>query len=309
MQNAIASEQGTQAADALESVDCPLCGPGPGAETRQVMPPFRIVRCRQCTLTFVSPRLTEPAIMRLYQGAAYFGSTVAGQGYDEYMDLRPNWHRTFRRRLRQISPYQPRGRVLDVGCGPGFFLEVAAEAGYEVWGVDPSEFAIKLARERFGDRVQQGTLTDLASTAARFDVIVAFDTFEHIYRPLEFLDNIWSLLNPGGILAITTPDPTSTLARLSGRRWVSFKLPEHVFYWSEAPLRRALRGRFEMLSLTRAGQYATVGFLMRRLLGLGRSDSGPLGFVLQGLNRLNVYADNGSLTLVARRLDERSTRL
>ena len=192
--------------------------------------------------------------------------------------------------------------VLDVGCGPGFFLEVAADAGYDVWGVDPSAYAVKLARERFGDHVQEGTLTDLLRGTARFDVIVAFDTFEHIYHPLEFLDSVWSLLNPGGVFAITTPDPTSTLARLSGRHWVSYKLPEHVYYWSEAPLRQALRDRFEMLSLTRAGQYATVGFLLRRLMGLGRPAGGPLGFILRGLNRLSVYADNGSLTMVARRV-------
>jgi SAM-dependent methyltransferase len=241
-------------------------------------------------------------MLKRYQEHDYFTSSVPGQGYDEYMDLRHNWNRTFARRLGQILKYRPAGRVLDVGCGPGFFLEAAAGMGYEVWGIDPSSYIVGVANQTFDGRVRHGTIHTVEFEPHSFDVVVAFDTFEHIYQPIAFLDAVRERLKPGGLFALTTPDPTSLLARLSGRRWVSFKIPEHVFYWSRATLARAMEGRFKILEATRAGQYATLGFLTRRLLGIGTTVPGALKPVLDALNRMSVYTDNGSVTVVAARL-------
>jgi SAM-dependent methyltransferase len=288
----------------LEPVVCPLCGPGPGARLRFHFAPFRVAACNHCGLNFLSPRLNERAMLRLYQDQNYFRSAVPGQGYDEYLDVRENWLKSFARRLRQIQKYRPVGRVLDVGCGPGFFMEAAAHMGYDVWGVDPSDYIVRVARERFGARVQHGTIHTADFEPQSFDVVVAFDTFEHVYDPLKFLDQARTLLKPRGVLAITTPDPTSVLARVFRRRWVSFKIPEHIFYWSREPMKRALADRFSILEMTSAGQYATLSFLARRLFGLGASVSGPVKLLLDALTRFSVYTNNGSLTVIAMKLPE-----
>jgi SAM-dependent methyltransferase len=149
--------------------------------------------------------------------------------------------------------------------------------------------------------VLQGVLESAPFPAARFDLLTAFDAFEHVYDPLRFLEAAQRLLAPAGVLAITTPDPTSLLARVSGRHWVSFKIPEHVYYWSPATIRRALLPHFEVLELTSAGQYATAGFLLRRALRLGARTPAPLRPVVAALNQLSLYANNGSLTVIARR--------
>lgn len=264
--------------------------------------PFRVVACNNCSLNFLSPRLTEATMLRLYQQQNYFKSAVPGQGYDEYLDVRQNWHRSFARRLRQIQKYRPGGRVLDVGCGPGFFLEAAAHMGYDVWGIDPSAYIVGVAQERFGARVRQGTIHTVDFEKSSFDVIVAFDAFEHFYDPLGFLDTTRELLKPRGVLAITTPDPTSMLARVFRRRWVSFKIPEHIFYWSRRPMERALEDRFLILEMTGAGQYATLSFLARRLFGLGPTVSGPVKLMLDALTRFSVYTHNGSLTVIAMKI-------
>jgi SAM-dependent methyltransferase len=213
------------------------------------------------------------------------------------MDARANWHKTFTRRLRAIHHYRPTGRVLDVGCGPGFFMEAAAQMGYDTWGIDPSTYIASVAQEKFGARVQEATIETADFASQSFDIMGAFDTFEHIYDPLKFLTAAHSLLKPGGLLAITTPDPTSRLARVSGRRWVSFKIPEHVFYWSPVTIRRALDRQFQVLEITRAGQYATLNFLLRRLLGAKMTASASV--LVKLLGRVSVYADNGSLTVIA----------
>ena len=285
----------------LERPGCPLCGPGAPQRRRHAFPPFAVVACEGCGLLFLSPRLTQERILELYQDAAYYESGVTGRGYDEYLAVRENWLRTFGSRLRAIARHKPAGRSLDVGCGPGFFLDAAAARGYEAWGLDPSAYAVGLAQRTHGERVRQGVLEAAPFPPGHFDLLTAFDAFEHVYDPLGFLAAAHRLLAPGGVLAITTPDPTSLLARVSGRRWVSFKIPEHVCYWSPATIRRALAPRFEVLELTSAGQYATAGFLLRRALRLGARTPAALRPVVAALNRVSLYANNGSLTVIARR--------
>jgi SAM-dependent methyltransferase len=262
-------------------------------------PPCGVVACEGCGLVFLSPRPTEAAALAIYQDPAYYDSETEGHGYDEYLEVRQNWLRTFRRRLRQIRRHKPAGRVLDVGCGPGFFLDAAVERGYDAWGIDPSAYAVALARERHRGRVHVAVLESADFEPASFDLVVASDAFEHVYSPRRFLEAAHRLLKPDGVLAITTPDPTSLLARVSGRGWVSFKIPEHVYYWSPATIRRALAPSFETHGISSAGQYATVGFLVRRLLRLGPQPPAPLRGLLALLNRMSVYTNNGSLTVIA----------
>ncbi len=286
---------------ALEVVSCPICGSAPGTNLRYNFDPFRVVACRNCGLVFLSPRLTEKAIMKLYMDQAYYVSNVAGQGYDEYLELRPNWVKTFTKRLEQVMKYQTPGRALDIGCGPGFFLEAAQAKGYDVHGLDPSEYIVKVAQEKFGERVKLGLIETANYPAESFDLVVAFDTFEHIYRPLEWLEHIRRVLKPGGLIAMTTPDPSSLLARISGRGWVSFKLPEHVFYWSPKTVRRALEKDWDILEINRAGQYATLGFLFRRLFRLTSNSNKLWTPLLNLLNKISIYSDNGSMTFIARK--------
>ncbi len=281
---------------------CPLCGPEPGTRVRFNFDPFQVVACNCCSLNFLSPRLTQARMLKLYQEQNYFKLVVPGQGYDEYLDARENWLKSYALRLHQIQKYRPVGRMLQVGCGPGFCMEAAALAGYDVWGLDPSPFVVSVAQEKFGARVRPGTIHTVDFEESSFDVIVAFDSFEHDYDPLSFLDAARDLLKPRGVLAITTPDPTSVLARMFGRRWVSFKIPEHVFYWSRRPLERALEDRFLILEMTGAGQYATLSFLARRLFGLGPTVSGPIKLMLDALTRFSIYTHNGSLTVMAMKI-------
>ncbi|GIK09835.1 MAG: hypothetical protein JETCAE02_18980 [Anaerolineaceae bacterium] len=285
----------------LETVSCPMCGLSPAPTLRYDFDPYRVVACPNCGLVFLSPRLTESAILELYSDEDYYVSEVAGRGYDEYLEVRHNWVKTFTRRLDQILKYQKPGKVLDIGCGPGFFLEAAQAKGYDAYGLDPSDYIVKVAREKFGDRIRQGLIETANYPADEFDLVVAFDTFEHVYRPLEWLEATRRVLKPGGLLAITTPDPSSLLAKISGKGWVSFKLPEHVFYWSPPAIRRALADGWEVLEINRAGQYATLGFLFRRLLRLPSNPRGILKWKLDLLNKISVYSDNGSMTVIARK--------
>ncbi len=292
----------TPAPENLESTHCPICGPDPAQTPRYDFASFRVVSCSRCGLVFLSPRLTESAILKLYSDQEYYVSEVAGQGYDEYLEVQHNWVKTFSRRLDQIGKYQKAGKTLDIGCGPGFFLEAAQAKGYDAYGLDPSDYIVKVASEKFGDRIKKGVIETADYPADHFDLVVAFDTFEHVYHPLEWLEAARRVLKPGGLLAITTPDPSSPLAKISGKKWVSFKLPEHVFYWSPKTIRRALADKWEVLEVKPAGQYASLSFLFRRLFRLSSNPGGIIKWKLDLLQKFNIYSDNGSMTVIARKL-------
>ncbi len=286
----------------FEETTCPLCVPDTMQAKRYDFPPFAVFRCGGCGLDYLSPRLTEDDIMNFYQGQDYYTPSHARQGYDDYLDLRDAWVKTFKRRLHDISIHKKNGRLLDIGCGPGFFLEAAHEMGYtDLWGIDPSEYIVGVSRKKFGKNILQGTIESPELEPESFDILTAFDVFEHIYRPVEFVDRAHELLKEDGILAFTTPNPKSLMARVFGKEWVSFKMPEHVFYWSPQTVRKVLEERFEILEIRRAGQFATASFLFRRLFQLDAEHKGFLRGLIEFLKKINLYADNGSMTVVARK--------
>jgi hypothetical protein len=94
----------------------------------------------------------------------------------------------------------------------------------------------------------------------------------------------------------------STLAKISGKKWVSFKLPEHVFYWTPETIRRILVDGWEILEIKRAGQYASLSFLFRRLFHLPVNPKGLLKVFLDLFGKINIYSDNGSITVIVRKV-------
>ena len=100
-------------------------------------------------------------------------------------------------------------KVIDVGCGGGDFSVGLAEAGYEVYGIDLSESAIRFAKSRgIGNFAVSSVYTDLTKpfeSVNQFDAAVLVDVIEHLYSPRLCIHQISKSLRPGGLLIITTP--------------------------------------------------------------------------------------------------------
>lgn len=145
-----------------------------------------------------------------------------------------------------LSPPTGDGRLLDVGCGLGFFLERAQARGWDVAGVDTSESWVRLANERLGgDRVVHGLLAEAGLPARSFDLITAWDVIEHIHDPLAFLRDIKELLAPGGRLFLRTPNLPYVYPVYTGRSVVlrdptGLGATNHIVYFSSATLAKAL---------------------------------------------------------------------
>jgi 2-polyprenyl-3-methyl-5-hydroxy-6-metoxy-1,4-benzoquinol methylase len=229
--------------------------------------PLGVVECERCELVFVSPRLTEPALQRLYDNVDYFegGRGVYGGGASAAI-LQRQWTQG---RLALIAELLPdpnqRRQLLEVGCAYGWFLAAARARGYDVTGVELSANAAASARARLGPRIHAGQLAD-APLDGPYDVICMWDTLEHVPDPAQFWLSIRKLVADDGVVLFSTPDVSSVPARLLGRRWWTLKPSEHLSQFTpdthrlvaeqagmeiirviRSPLRRANLGRLDSL--------------------------------------------------------------
>lgn len=191
---------------------------------RQAVVHGRIVRCPQCDFTFTDPQFTAEEYASIY-------ASIPRGLCDGSSALR------FRRLAALVAKHAPRGRLLDFGCGDGGFL--AAMDGWQRMGV---EIAADGASSKSTD-ILCGDLRTLVCDGALpsggFDVVTAWDVFEHLPDLPEYIDALKALLRPDGLLFVTLPDIASPSARLFGERWNSILL-EHLWYFSPDTLARLL---------------------------------------------------------------------
>jgi SAM-dependent methyltransferase len=242
----------------LEAI-CPLCG-GRGISTRFPVSDLPILECG-CGMVFLYPHPDAAELAGMY-GAGYFEGW--GGGGDEDAAARAVKQLTFSSQLDLLRNVKP-GRVLDVGCATGYFIEVAAAAGWEPYGVEVSEFAASVAARSFGDRIFQGTLEQADYPDRHFDLVMLSDLLEHIPEPLPFLREVRRVLAPGGVLMIVTPDVGSLSARIMGRRWNHYHR-EHLHYFSAQTIDRLLAGAgFSVRSSVAAPKHLNIAYLAAQL--------------------------------------------
>jgi 2-polyprenyl-3-methyl-5-hydroxy-6-metoxy-1,4-benzoquinol methylase len=251
-------------AAAATHATCPLCendDPEPGSWFD--FPPFRVVRCRACRLWYLSPRLPEDLMLEAYARPEYYlGRSVHGYSNDagSYFEQEPALRATFRRFLQALAGAGlTGGRLLDVGAGQGYLLDEARGLFAERTGTDYNTEAVQ-SIEAFGCRGIVGGVEHLPADA-KFDLIVAVGVIEHVYRPAAFVAALKDHLASGGSLVLASPFANSLWFRVLGRRWPSFKIPEHVAYYDQITLRHL----FQRCGLT---QTRTFPYLHAFPLGL-----------------------------------------
>jgi SAM-dependent methyltransferase len=174
--------------------------------------------------------------------ATYANEEYAAGLYRDYAEAADLKHATFELRLQLMRDLGiSRGRLLDVGCACGFFLETALAHGFDAIGIEFSSEAIALARKDLRPRIIQGDVNTLALHDGRdFDVIVAFDIIEHTQDPRKFLKDLHNLLRPGGWLVLSTPDTGHFLRYIMASRWPMLQPLQHTFLFSKRAMRSVL---------------------------------------------------------------------
>lgn len=129
--------------------------------------------------------------------------------------------------VRFLSMPKLGARLLDIGCGNGAFLSRAAQAGWEVYGVEPDPKAAALAKEA-GVNVRQGSVEAFSDKNNYFDAVTLSHVIEHLHDPVGALLMLKAMMKPGGVLYLETPNLDSLGHKRYGRNWRGLEPPRHL---------------------------------------------------------------------------------
>ncbi|HVT20075.1 MAG TPA: class I SAM-dependent methyltransferase [Mycobacteriales bacterium] len=215
-----------------------------------------VLRCLDCGHASLEETPTDEVLAAAYGDAADPVSIDEEAGQLE----------TARRSLARIERYVRPGTLVDIGCWTGSFVAAAAAQGWSASGVEPSTWAVERARER-GLDVRVGDLRDSGVAPGSMRCVVMCDVIEHLLDVSDAIAAVAEMLEPGGVLYLTTPDAGGRLPRAMGQRWWSI-LPMHVQYFTRDSMRRLLEAHgMEMTYVASHPKVFTATYYAERLGG------------------------------------------
>lgn len=218
---------------------CPSCG-SVQSKIKYFTAPFKVVKCQTCSLVYLG---NPPDDSLLYEDY-YEGSEYPPAAYrrDSSVAALAELYALNAQRIKWLSALKPNGKLLDLGCGRGYFLATAREHGFAVTGMDVSARALKYAQRSFGVEVTAKTLDELQEGSQKFDVITLWHVLEHFADPVGTLKKIKTLLQENGVCLVEVPNLRSLKFMLSRSKWEGGNHPRyHRTFFSSTTLQQMLR--------------------------------------------------------------------
>jgi 2-polyprenyl-3-methyl-5-hydroxy-6-metoxy-1,4-benzoquinol methylase len=188
-----------------------------------------LVRCGQCSFCFIARIPSAQELEEFYADYHY---------QDPYQS--PLTVQSYHRLLDTFEKYRSTNRLLDVGCGLGWFLLEARKRGWEVHGTEYAPAVVDKLRQQ-GITMHEGPLEGDSFQADGFDVITSFEVLEHINNPREEVAHIHRMLRTSGLFYCTTPNFNSLLRHYLRADFNVIHYPEHLTYFTRSTLRKLLR--------------------------------------------------------------------
>ena len=247
---------------------CPVCGSRQfswaftapttrGLDQRQ----WSVSECKECGHQFMNPQPSWQELQPYYSGAYDAFDPMSGSQAGDDLEIEQAKRSG---KFRHI-PVPTGKRLLDVGCGGGWFLRISKRLGAIEQGVEPSEYAANLAKQQ-GLNIFHGTLesyVEHVSAGTRFDIITASHVLEHVPEPVETLRAMKRLLAQGGFAWIAVPNASYPICRALKGRWGSTDLPYHLMHFTPASIAEA--GRRAGLKVQRQTTESIPRFVARSL--------------------------------------------
>ena len=184
--------------------------------------------CNDCGMTFSQSNPSLEELENYYKGYSRndYLSPITIKRYNEILD--------------QFESVRKTNKMLDVGCGIGYFLEVAKMRGWEVHGTEYTDEAIRICESK-GILMKKGGLDSAQYEKESFDVITSFEVIEHINNPNQEINHMHALLRSGGLFYLTTPNFNSLLRYYLGPKYNVIGWPEHLSYYTPSTINKLMK--------------------------------------------------------------------
>jgi 2-polyprenyl-3-methyl-5-hydroxy-6-metoxy-1,4-benzoquinol methylase len=215
-------------------------------------------KCGNCSFIFSRPEM-NPNLSNTIENYE--------PAYLDYFNEKPLDEKNHNSLLRLIKKQKPLkgSQILDVGCGSGKFVKYLRGKGLEAFGLEPSKalFNTFLKNSYFFNTTASGFLVQFPSD--KFDIIVVSDVLEHIEEPQPFIKDIYSLMSPGAVLFISTPNTSSLFAKVAGKNWHYYN-KYHLSLFSKSILAKTL-ARFDLIEVASGTvtRYHTIYYVIKYL--------------------------------------------
>jgi SAM-dependent methyltransferase len=202
---------------------------------------FSLFTCSNCGVVAVRPRLSSDEIQKFYPETYISYPNPIEHEKSSVKKFDRQFGVAKRRRKIEKHTKKRKGRILDIGCATGIFLNEMKTHGWDAYGVEPSSYAAGVAVEQLGLNVFNGYLDEVDFEDHFFDVITLWDVFEHLPDPDEALRIIKRILKADGSLVITMPNTDSWERKIFNQYWAGWDVPRHYHIFSEDAIERLLR--------------------------------------------------------------------
>lgn len=201
---------------------------------------FDIVECIPCQLRLTHPFPDEENMGGYYESDEYISHGSDSRGFQELVYTLVRSYMLGRKRNMVGKMFGKKtGKLLDMGCGAGHFLNKMNLVGWNVSGVDPSNKARQVVKSQFN--IDVASPEDWLSTNEKYDVITCWHSLEHVYEPWEYLEKFRVDLNPGGVLMVALPNYQSTDGKIYGAGWAAYDTPRHLYHFSPKSIKHIMK--------------------------------------------------------------------
>ncbi|WP_018626415.1 class I SAM-dependent methyltransferase [Niabella aurantiaca] len=217
---------------------CPVCG------SPQIRPVFLVKdytvsgevfpveECRSCSLRFTQDVPDQESIGPYYKSEDYISHSNTSKGIISRIYKRVR-ARTMQQKAVLVERYAQKrtGRLLDLGCGTGTFLDTMKNRGWQVAGLEPDADARSMAKQLYNLEVAPShELYELAED--QFDAISLWHVLEHVHALHAYMDQLKRVLKQSGVLLIAVPNYTSRDADIYEQYWAAYDVPRHLYHFS-----------------------------------------------------------------------------
>ncbi len=222
----------------VERVRCPVCDVDDNVYAFSKAG-FDFVKCRHCTLLHVNPQLRAGVQDEIYKASKTADHWIQLQKKQKEQSW--NAEKKFMPALHELKRLLPEaGRLLDVGCSIGQFLDLARGEGWTVEGVELNTDACAVARKEYGLQVHNAKLEEIGFEPECFDVITLWGVFEHLTDPNAMLRTVRGLLKPGGLVLFFVPNGHSLIIRMTREHNSTVSGRAHLWYFTPQTMTRIL---------------------------------------------------------------------